>query len=133
MRLSNNLMYQSQINKILDNQQGVAGALERANTGQKYLSTSENPAAISQGMLYTNKIETNEQLTKNIKQLNGRLSTEESILKGMNDTILEAQMLTIRAGNGSLGQSDFASVASELKELQKSLLNLMNSQSEGGK
>ena len=133
MRLSNNLMYQSQINKILDNQQGVAGALERANTGQKYLSTSENPAAISQGMLYTNKIETNEQLTKNIKQLNGRLSTEESILKGMNDTILEAQMLTIRAGNGSLGQSDLASVASELKELQKSLLNLMNSQSEGGK
>ena len=133
MRLSNNLMYQNNINKILENQQNVAGAQERVTTGQKYLSTSENPAAISQGMLYTNKIETNEQLTKNIKQLNGRLSTEESILKGMNDTILEAQMLTIRAGNGSLGQSDLASVASELKELQKSLLNLMNSQSEGGK
>lgn len=71
MRLSNNLMYQNNINKILENQQNVAGAQERVNTGQKYLSTSENPAAISQGMLYTNKIETNEQLTKNINQLKG--------------------------------------------------------------
>ena len=133
MRLSNNLMYQNNINKILENQQSVAGAQERVTTGQKYLSTSENPAAVSQGMLYTNKIETNEQLTKNIKQLNGRLATEESILKGMNDTILEAQMKTIQAGNGSLSKDDLAAVAGELKELQKSLLNLMNSQSEGGK
>lgn len=50
----------------------------------------------------------------------------------MNDTILEAQMLTIRAGNGSLDKGDLASVASELKRIAKSLLNLMNSQSEGG-
>lgn len=119
MRLSNNLMYQNNINKILENQQNVAGAQERVNTGQKYLSTSENPAAISQGMLYTNKIETNEQLTKNINQLKGRLETEESLLQGMNDTILEAQMLTIRAGNGSLDKGDLASVASELKRIAK--------------
>lgn len=132
MRLSNNLMYQNNINKILDNQQGVAGALERVTTGQKYLTVSEGPAAISQGMLYSNKIQTNEQHTKNINQLKGRLETEESILSGMNDAILEAQMLTIQAGNGSLSKDALASIAGELQELQKSLLNLMNTQSEGG-
>ena len=132
MRLSNNLMYQNNINKILDNQQGVAGAQERVNTGQKYLTVSEGPAAISQGMLYSNKIQTNEQHTKNINQLKGRLETEESILSGMNDAILEAQMLTIQAGNGSLSKDALASIAGELQELQKSLLNLMNTQSEGG-
>lgn len=132
MRLSNNLMYQNNINKILDNQQGVASAQERVNTGQKYLTVSEGPAAVSQGMLYSNKIQTNEQHTKNINQLKGRLETEESILAGMNDAILEAQMLTIQAGNGSLSKDALASIAGELQELQKSLLNLMNTQSEGG-
>ncbi len=59
MRLSNNLMYQSSVNKILEGQQGVANAQERVNTGQKYLSTSESPSAYSQASLFTNKIQTN--------------------------------------------------------------------------
>ena len=41
MRLSNNLMYQNNINKILQNQQGVNKAQEQVTTGQKYLTTSE--------------------------------------------------------------------------------------------
>jgi flagellar hook-associated protein 3 FlgL len=133
MRLSNNLMYQSQINKILDNQQGVAGALERANTGQKYLSTSENPAAISQGMLYSNKIQTNEQHSKNIDQLNGRLETEETILQSINTNIQQAQELTIQAGNGVYTKDDLKTFASELSGIQQTLVNLMNTRSEDGK
>ena len=46
MRLSNNLMYQNNIDIILDNQHGVAGAQERVNTGQKYLTVSEGAAAV---------------------------------------------------------------------------------------
>ncbi|EWH06139.1 flagellar hook protein FlgL [Pseudoalteromonas lipolytica SCSIO 04301] len=133
MRLSNNLMYQGSINKILDGQQGVANAQERVTTGKKYLSTSESPSAYSQASLYINKIQTNEQHTKNINQLNGRLETEESILMSINTTIQAAQELTIRAGNGAMSQTDLETIAGELQELQKSLVNLMNSQSEDGK
>lgn len=133
MRLSNNLMYQSSINKILEGQQGVANAQERITTGQKYLSTSESPSAYSQAALFTNKIQTNEQYTKNINQLNGRLETEDSVLENINTTIQAAQELTIRAGNGAMSQADLQTIASELHELQKSLASLMNSQSEDGK
>ena len=133
MRLSNNLMYQNSVNKILEGQQGVANAQERVTTGKKHLSTSESPSAYSQAALYTNKIQTNEQYTKNINQLNGRLETEESILQSINTTIQAAQELTIRAGNGAMSQTDLETIAGELQELQKSLVNLMNSQSEDGK
>ncbi|MCF2847165.1 flagellar hook-associated protein FlgL [Pseudoalteromonas sp. ACER1] len=133
MRLSNNLMYQSSVNKILEGQQGVANAQERVTTGKKYLSTSESPSAYSQAALYTNKIQTNEQYTKNINQLNGRLETEESILQSINTTIQAAQELAIRAGSGAMSNDDLKSIASELSELQKSLVSLMNSQSEDGK
>ncbi|MEI8705944.1 MULTISPECIES: flagellar hook-associated protein FlgL [Pseudoalteromonas] len=133
MRLSNNLMYQSSINKILDGQQGVANAQERVNTGQKYLTTSEAPADISQAMLYSNKIQTNEQYTKNINQLSGRLETEESVLKSINTSIQEAQSLALQAGNGAYTKDDLKSIASELSGIQQTLANLMNTRSEDGK
>jgi flagellar hook-associated protein 3 FlgL len=133
MRLSNNLMYQNNINKILDSQQSVANAQEQVTTGQKYLTTSEAPAAISQGMLYSNKIQTNEQYTKNIDQLTGRLETEETILQSMNTNIQQAQELAIQAGNGAYTQDDLESIAAELSEIQKTLVNLMNTRSEDGR
>ena len=71
MRLSNNLMYQNSINKILQNQNGVANAQERVNTGQKYLSTSEAPAAYRKLCCIPIKYKAIEQYTKNINQLNG--------------------------------------------------------------
>ncbi|MBG9989611.1 flagellar hook-associated protein FlgL [Pseudoalteromonas sp. NZS37] len=133
MRLSNNLMYQNNINKILDNQQGVANAQERVTTGEKYLTTSEAPAAISQAMLYSNKIQTNEQYTKNIDQLSNRLNSEETILESINYAIQKAQTLTIQAGNGALSKSDLSSIASELEGIQSSILDLMNTRLEDGK
>jgi flagellar hook-associated protein 3 FlgL len=133
MRLSNNLMYQNNINKILDNQQSVANAQEQVTTGKKYLTTSEAPAAISQGMLYSNKIQTNEQYTKNINQLDNRLNTEEAVLSSITDAIQKAQTLTIQAGNGALNTSDKASIGKELEELQQTILSLMNTRSEDGK
>lgn len=133
MRLSNNLMYQNSVNKILEGQQGVANAQERVTTGKKYLSTSESPSAYSQAALYTNKIQTNEQYTKNINQLNNRLNTEEVVLKGITDAIHKAQTLTIQAGNGALNANDRASIGKELEELQQTILSLMNTRSEDGK
>jgi len=133
MRLSNNLMYQNNINKILDSQQSVANAQEQVTTGKKYLTTSEAPAAISQGMLYSNKIQTNEQHAKNISQLNNRLNTEEAVLSSITDAIQKAQTLTVQAGNGALNTSDKASIGKELEELQQTILSLMNTRSEDGK
>lgn len=133
MRLSNNLMYQSSVNKILEGQQGVANAQERVTTGKKYLSTSESPSAYSQASLYTNKIQTNEQYTKNINQLNNRLNTEEAVLSSITDAIQKAQTLTIQAGNGALNANDKASIGKELEELQQTILSLVNTRSEDGK
>jgi len=108
-------------------------AQERVTTGEKYLTTSEAPAAISQAMLYSNKIQTNEQYTKNIDQLNGRLETEESVLQSINSNIQQAQELTIQAGNGVYTKDDLKTFASELSGIQQTLANLMNTRSEDGK
>ena len=133
MRLSNNLMYQSGISKILENQTGVSNAQERVNTGQKYLTASEAPAAISQGMAYTDKIQINEQYTESINQLNGRLETEESVLESINFNIQAAQELALSAGNGVYTQTDLEGIAVDLEGIQQTILTLMNTRSEDGK
>lgn len=133
MRLSNNLMYQNNINKILENQQGVASAQERVTSGKKYLTASEAPAETTQAMLYSNKIQANEQYTKNINQLSGRLETQESVLQSVNSNIQAAKDIALKAGNGAYSKDDLKSLASELSEIQKTLVNLMNTRSEDGK
>jgi len=133
MRLSNNLMYQNNINKILDSQQSVASAQERVTSGKKYLTASEAPAETTQAMLYSNKIQANEQYTKNINQLSGRLETQESVLQSVNSNIQAAKDIALKAGNGAYSKDDLKSLASELSEIQKTLANLMNTRSEDGK
>ena len=126
-------MYQNNINKILENQQGVASAQERVNTGKKYLTASEAPAETTQAMLYSNKIQANEQFTKNINQLSGRLETQEAVLQSVNSNIQAAKDIALKAGNGAYSKDDLKSLASELSEIQKTLVNLMNTRSEDGK
>lgn len=133
MRLSNNQIFQNNIRGVLEGQQHVANAQQRVNTQQKYLSASESPSAINNAMLYSDKIQLNEQHSKNINLLKGRLELEESVLENINNTIVAAKSLTVQAGNGALNQQDKHAIASELKELQKTLHHLMNSQTEDGK
>ena len=50
MRLSNNLMYQSSLNSILNNQQNVSKAQEQVNTQKRVLTASDDPAAASRAL-----------------------------------------------------------------------------------
>jgi len=133
MRLSNNLMYQNSLNSILNNQQNVNKAQEQVNTQKKVLTASDDPAATARALLYTDRIQTNEQYGKNITMLTSRLNTEESVLENIKGALQKAHTLTIQAGNGAYNEIDREGIAEEIKELQATVLNLMNSKSEDGK
>ncbi len=133
MRLSNNLIYQNGINTILENQSNVSRAQEQVNTQKRVLSAADDPSAVTRAMLYTDKIEVNEQYTKNLNMLSSRLETEESTLGNIKNSIMRAHTLTIQAGNGALSELDKEGLAEELKAIQDTLLDLMNTKSEDGK
>ncbi|MBH0028562.1 flagellar hook-associated protein FlgL [Pseudoalteromonas sp. SWN29] len=133
MRLSNNLMYQNNINKILENQQGVSRAQEQVNTQKRILSTSDDPSAMSQASLYSDKIQANEQYGKNITMLTSRLTNEETVLDNIKSSLERAHTLTIQAGNGAYSDIDREGIAEELKSIQSTVLDLMNAKTEDGK
>ncbi|WP_404338855.1 flagellar hook-associated protein FlgL [Pseudoalteromonas mariniglutinosa] len=133
MRLSNNLMFQNNLNSILNGQQNVNKAQQQINTQKRVLTAADDPSATARALLYTDRIEGNDQYGKNLNMLSSRLSSEESVLKNIKTALQSAHTLTIQAGNGAYSESDLAGVAEELKALQGTILDLMNAKSEDGK
>jgi flagellar hook-associated protein 3 FlgL len=133
MRLSNNLIYQNSIDSVLSGQEKLVDSQLRVSSQKKYLSAAENPAAIKQADMLSKKLALNEQYGKNIGFLEGRLQLEESTLSSINDQLERVRELTIQAGNGALTANDRNGISKELSEIQKSLFNQMNTQSEDGR
>lgn len=133
MRLSNNIMYQNNLDKILENQQKVAIAQEKVSTQTRILTPSDDPSGSAQALLFNERIEVNEQFQRNNSFLRSRLDTEESVLNSIKDTLQRANQLAIQAGNGALSEVDRTTIAQELESIQSSLYELMNAKSEDGK
>jgi flagellar hook-associated protein 3 FlgL len=133
MRLSNNLMYQNNLSSILDNQSEVNKAMQQVTTQKKVLSASDDPSATARAILYTDRIEINEQYAKNLTMLESRLGTQESVLTNIKDSLTRAYTLAIRAGNASVTDVDKTAIAEEIKAIQESVMDLMNSKTEDGR
>ncbi|MCF6457026.1 flagellar hook-associated protein FlgL [Pseudoalteromonas sp. MMG024] len=133
MRLSNNIMYQNSLDSILSGQEKLVDSQLRVNTQKKVLTAADDPAAMAQANLITKKLELNDQFDKNMSFLRGRLEVEENALKSMNTQIERARELSIQAGNGAYTHTDREGISKELAEIQKSLLDLMNTRSEDGR
>eukprot|EP01093_Parvamoeba_rugata_P011433 TRINITY_DN3141_c0_g1_i1.p1 TRINITY_DN3141_c0_g1~~TRINITY_DN3141_c0_g1_i1.p1 ORF type:complete len:411 (-),score=108.87 TRINITY_DN3141_c0_g1_i1:204-1436(-) len=133
MRLSNNQMYQNSLNSILNNQQNVNKAQEQVNTQKRVLTAADDPSATARALLYTDRIQTNEQYSKNITMLTSRLKTQDSVLENIKGSLEKAYTLAIQAGNGVYTDIDREGIAEELKSIQSSVLDLMNAKTEDGK
>lgn len=133
MRISNNMMYKNNLNSILNSQQNVNKAQEQVNTQKRVLTAADDPSATARALLYTDRIQGNEQFTKNITMLNSRLTTEESVLQNIKGALESAYTLSIQAGNGAYSDIDREGIAEEVKALQSTVLDLMNAKTEDGK
>ncbi|MFY8282059.1 flagellar hook-associated protein FlgL [Pseudoalteromonas sp. SSMSWG5] len=133
MRISNNMMYKNNLNSILNSQQNVNKAQEQVNTQKRVLTAADDPSATARALLYNDRIQGNEQFTKNITMLNSRLTTEESVLQNIKGALESAYTLSIQAGNGAYSDIDREGIAEEVKALQSTVLDLMNAKTEDGK
>lgn len=126
-------MYKNSLNSILNNQQEVNKSQQQVSTQKRVLSASDDPSAMARALLYGDRIQTNEQYTKNTSMLNSRLETQETVLDNINESLLKAQQLAIQAGNGALTASDRAGIAEEVNTIKTAVLDWMNAKSEDGR
>ncbi|AEX51763.1 FlgL family flagellar hook-associated protein [Rahnella aquatilis CIP 78.65 = ATCC 33071] len=133
MRLSTNMIYNQNMNAVLDGQNRFQATGLQLSTGSKVSKPSDDPLAASQAVLVRQAQSENGQFSVARTFANQSMSQEESTLSSVTLTIQGAQSLIVQAGDGSLSDDDRSSLATKLESLKSQLLNLANSTDGNGR
>ncbi|AVF34761.1 flagellar hook-associated protein FlgL [Rahnella sikkimica] len=133
MRLSTSMIYNQNMNAVLDGQSRFQATGLQLSTGSKVSKPSDDPLAASQAVLVRQAQAENTQYSVARTFANQSMSQEESTLSSVTSTIQDAQTLIVQAGDGSLSDDDRSSLATKLQSLKSQLLNLANSTDGNGR
>lgn len=132
MRVSTNMMYQRGVRSLQNANERLDTANQQLTTGYKFSSAGDDPVGMSQSQSLSTKIALYNQYNNNGGLLNNSLSLEETSLNSVQTSLSRAYTLMQQANSGALSSTDRASVATSLSEIQKQLLDLMNSKNADG-
>lgn len=132
MRLSTSWMYQQSLATMLNQQSALAATQNEVTTGVRINVASDDPAGAGQVVSLSHVIAANTQYSTNIDSANTRLNTEASTLSSVNSVLDSARTLGLQAINGTLGDSDRKSIASQLSQIRDQLVQLANTTDSNG-
>jgi flagellar hook-associated protein 3 FlgL len=105
---------------------------QQLGTGRSVLTPSDDPVAATRALGVSQAQSVNGQYATSRKQTNNALSAEENALQSVTTVTQSIQTLLVQAGNGTMSDSDRASVATALQGLYNQLLGLANSDDGNG-
>ncbi|WP_084429309.1 flagellar hook-associated protein FlgL [Aliagarivorans marinus] len=132
MRVSSPNIYRNSLAGVLDGQARVEKTNLHLITNKRLLTAADGPSDMSKTMFLSTEITLTEQHLKNATVLESALNFEESVLEGMITAGQRARVLGIQSGDGIIGETERASLAQELRQIQEQLLDFMNSKSADG-
>ncbi|RDK06458.1 flagellar hook-associated protein FlgL [Cupriavidus lacunae] len=132
MRVASSTLYQQGLASMNLQQGSLLHIQQQLGTGRSILTPSDDPVAATRALGVSQAQAVNGQYATSRKQTNNALSTEENALQSVTTVTQNIQTLLVQAGNGTMSDSDRASVATALKGLYDQLLGLANSDDGNG-
>ncbi|KFX21790.1 flagellar hook-associated protein FlgL [Pectobacterium betavasculorum] len=126
MRLSTSMMYQQNMQGIINGQATWQKTGEQLSTGKRVVNPSDDPIAAANVVMLGQAQSENDQYTLARTFAKQSMSLEESILDKSVTTITTALTEVIKGG-GVLSDDDRKSVATSLRGMKAELLNMANS------
>ncbi|MEQ9917668.1 flagellar hook-associated protein FlgL [Pectobacterium aroidearum] len=126
MRLSTSMMYQQNMQGIINGQATWQKTGEQLSTGKRVVNPSDDPIAAASAIMLGQAQSENSQYTLARTFAKQSMSLEESILNKSATTITSALTEVIKGG-GVLNDDDRKSVATALRGMKAELLNMANS------
>ncbi|WJM82609.1 flagellar hook-associated protein FlgL [Pectobacterium brasiliense] len=126
MRLSTSMIYQQNMQGILNGQAAWQKTGEQLSTGKRVVNPSDDPIAAAGAIMLGQAQSENGQYTLARTFAKQSMSLEESILDKSTTTISSALTEVIKGG-GVLSDDDRKSVATALRGMKAELLNMANS------
>ncbi|AJR09567.1 flagellar hook-associated protein 3 [Photobacterium gaetbulicola] len=131
-RVSTFSQYQNLTSNLMRKQGAVNNTNEQLATGKRIKTAGDDPIASVSTQKYKQQLVQIEQFQKSITLANNRLGTLETSLKNVESHVDSAKQKVIGMINGAMAGDDKTAFKNELESLYEGLLNLANTQDEGG-
>ena len=126
MRISSNTIFAGGLSRLSELQSGIVKTQQQISTGRRILSPSDDPVGAARALDLTQGQSINTQFAANRKATSASLSSEEGVLQGTTSLLQDLKSLTISAGNGTLNDTDRATIATDLKGRLDELISQAN-------
>ena len=132
MRVSDKVLYNTVTSNLQQNLEKMLELQESGSSGKRINRPSDDPIGAMKVIDYMTAISKADQYQRNIDNGISSLDATESAIATTQDILVRAKELSIAALNGTSSASDRGIVAKEVQQLYEQVLQIANTQSNGG-
>lgn len=131
MRVSNQMMNQLMSGNIRDDQSAVYSKSQQISSGKRFQFASEDPTAWSRAAHLHGEQGRLAQYEQNAGLLENQLTSIDQSLDSIGNILQSASEIAVRGSDGTLGQSDQATLAEQVDQLLEELVSQANGKYNG--
>ncbi|AOJ64041.1 flagellar hook-associated protein FlgL [Burkholderia ubonensis] len=132
MRISSAQFFQLNVATMNDQQAQLAQLYQQLSSGVSLTTPADNPVGAAQAVQLSMTSSTLSQYTTNQSAALASLQAEDQALSSVNTVLTNVQSLVVRAGDGSLSDSNRTALATQLQGYRDQLMTLANSDDGAG-
>jgi flagellar hook-associated protein 3 FlgL len=132
MRLSFNQTYAVNVAAIGKAQERLQMASAKLEKQARILTPADDPSGAARVAALDQQIDSTGQFQVNSNMLSNSLNVEETVLRSIQSSMLQAKTLVISLGNGSNSQTEREAIASQLANVRAEIYDLMNQRDSNG-
>lgn len=132
MRISTSQYFGMNVQTMDDQQSTLAQLYQQLSTGVSLATPSDDPVGAAQAVQLSMQGATLSQYASNQNTALSSLQAEDSSLSSVSSVLTSINTLLVRAGDGSLGDSDRSAIATQLQGLRSQLMGLANGTDDSG-
>jgi flagellar hook-associated protein 3 FlgL len=132
MRVTEGTGQQQFLTAIGSLESGISQTQDEITSNKSFTTASQNPIAAGQVNNYSQALAQSQQYSTNASSAQTNLNTESSTLTQVTNQLQSLRDLALEANSGALAPSDRSGIASQIQQIQNSLLALANTQNGSG-
>lgn len=132
MRVSTQQSYNSMSNSFTEMSGDLDHVITQMATGQRIIVPSDDPIAATRITQLNRQQSAIDQYQSNISTVSSSMSQQESVLDGVNNSMLAIRDDLLEAANGTNTTDSLASLGQEIESLTQSMMAALNYQDEDG-
>src|SRR5690554_285823 len=127
MRISSNLFFQTGLNSINAQQADLVHLYRQVGSGKRMVTPSDDPLAAAQAINVSQTLAMGERYAANRKVASQNLGIQDNVLRSVTLQLQDVKTRLVEAGNGTMSDTDRATLAEVLSGARDALLNMANS------